>query len=150
MHDRQVMRGHGENAATEIEVHQRVQARHRVVLGVVRAGRRMVVRLVACVLVAVGCGGLPEPILPLARTPDGDFRASAPPPLAGSSELRLPKPETRTLENGLSVFVVSRKELPLVTLALTVRDAGTGSDLPDPGVALMTAIAIIDPPPPAP
>jgi zinc protease len=62
------------------------------------------------------------------------------------SELRFPRVETRTLENGLLVAVVSRQELPLATATLVVRDAGLGSDLPDPGVALMTAIALIDPP----
>ncbi len=100
---------------------------------------------VAFALLTLGCGGLPEPALPLARTPDADFRRSAP-PVAGVSELRLPRAETRTLGNGLLVVVVSRKELPIATAGLVVRDAGLGADLPDPGVALMTAIALIDAP----
>jgi zinc protease len=62
------------------------------------------------------------------------------------SALRLPKTETRTLRNGLLVVVVSRKELPLVSAELVVRDAGISSDVPDPVAALMTAIALIEPP----
>ena len=103
-------------------------------------------RLVACLLLALGCGGLPKPILPLARTPDADFRRSAPPAIAGASGLRLPRTETRTLRNGLLVVIVSSKELPLVSAELVVRDAGMSLDVPDPEAALMTAIALIDPP----
>ena len=97
-------------------------------------------------LAALACGGLPQPILPLARTPDAAFRRSAPPTLAGASALRLPQARTRKLDNGLLVVVVTRNELPLVTAGLVVRGAGVDSDLPDPGVALMTTIAIVDPP----
>jgi zinc protease len=101
---------------------------------------------VACFLLALGCGGLPKPILPLARTPDADFRRGAPPAVAGVNALRLPKTETRTLRNGLLVVVVSRKDLPLVSAELVVRGAGIGPDVPDSVAALMTAIALIDPP----
>jgi zinc protease len=102
--------------------------------------------LVACALAVLGCGGLPGPVQPLARTPDADFRRSAPPAIPTASELRLPRTETRTLRNGLLVMVVSRKDLPLVTAGLVVRDAGLSADLPQPAAALITALAIIDPP----
>jgi predicted Zn-dependent peptidase len=103
-------------------------------------------RFAAYALVVLGCSKLPGPTLPLARTPDADFRRFAPPLIASAGDLRLPRTESRTLQNGLLVTVVSRKELPVVTAGLVVRDAGLSADHPQPAAALITALAIIEPP----
>ena len=59
---------------------------------------------------------------------------------APSKPFRFPKAATRTLANGLQVFVVSSSEEPAVTVRLVVTAAGTLHDpAGKPGVAAMTA-----------
>lgn len=62
-------------------------------------------------------------------------------PAAGQPEpFAFPKAATRTLPNGLRVFVVSNSEQPVVTARLVVMSAGAAHDpAGKPGVAAMTA-----------
>ncbi|WP_109485613.1 M16 family metallopeptidase [Occallatibacter savannae] len=66
------------------------------------------------------------------------WRATAPKP-GPQHALALPKPEVFTLDNGMTVFLVERHELPIVS-AQFVTIAGTGANPPDhPGLAGTTA-----------
>ena len=59
---------------------------------------------------------------------------------APAKPFRFPKPETKTLANGLRVFVVSSHELPAVSVRLVLTAAGSVHDpAGKPGVAAMTA-----------
>jgi zinc protease len=63
------------------------------------------------------------------------------PPLPGppSEEIRIPLPETLRLSNGLSVWLLPSREVPLVTLSVVVR-AGSASDpAGKEGLASLTA-----------
>jgi zinc protease len=62
------------------------------------------------------------------------------PPGAPAKPFRFPKPETKTLANGLRVFVVSSQEQPAVSMRLVLTAAGSVHDpAGKPGVAAMTA-----------
>jgi zinc protease len=90
---------------------------------------------------------------PPPSTPDAAFRAAAPAPSAGV-EFHAPIPKELALKNGLKVFLIERHEVPLVSVALTVRSgadtvppakAGLASlvlDLLDEGTATRDAAAI--------
>jgi len=59
---------------------------------------------------------------------------------AAPKPFRFPKAETKTLANGLRVFVVSSQKLPAVSVRLVLTAAGTAHDPAGrPGVAAMTA-----------
>src|SRR5262249_14928549 len=67
-------------------------------------------------------------------TPDAPFRSVLPepgPPVA----FQAPVPEVKTLRNGLTVWIVEQREVPLVTAELVIR-AGEDTDPPgSPGTA---------------
>jgi zinc protease len=90
----------------------------------------------ALVLPLAACAGKPVP--PPAAAPEPpkavDFRAE-PPPAGPTPVLAAPTPATRTLANGLTVLVVSKRDLPLVSVRVVFK-AGSASDPAKlPGVA---------------
>ena len=109
-------------------------------------------RILAIALVA--CAGAPEPRkpepprpLPAAlieaprpppQTPDAEFRQSQPPP-GKPVAFHPPVPRQLALQNGLRVFVIERREVPLVTVTLSVR---SGANTDPPGKAGLSAMAL--------
>src|SRR5918911_1678378 len=64
---------------------------------------------------------------------------ATPPPPAAPRSPQIPRPVERTLPNGLRVIVVERKNMPLVSAAVYIKNGGEG-DPPDlAGLADMTA-----------
>ena len=80
---------------------------------------------------------LPEPALPLTPTPDAPFRAH--PPAAVASTPSLPVVQAIELDNGMSVLVVERPDLPIVSLQLVNRDAHDAGVPSERGLAAFTA-----------
>jgi zinc protease len=84
------------------------------------------------------------------------FDRSTPPPVGPAEGIDIPTPEEFTLENGLRVLVVSRPEVPLVSLSLQMPggarvldpdQAGLASlvaDLLDEGTEVRTAFELAD------
>jgi zinc protease len=71
------------------------------------------------------------------------WRATPPKP-GPTPTLTVPKPAVFALSNGLTVYVVERKELPIVSVQL-LSLAGTGENPPDePGLAGMTAALLTE------
>lgn len=64
------------------------------------------------------------------------------PPVAGASAVAAPTIVKRTLSNGLQVWTVTRRDLPIVNALLVVR-AGSAMDGARPGIAQVTA-ALLD------
>jgi zinc protease len=88
--------------------------------------RRALLAIALSCMLPAGCSFRPElpgPSLPLARTPDAEFRAR-PPAAAVREAAPAPLVHTRQLENGLSVFVVERSSRPIASVMLVVRHAG--------------------------
>ena len=71
-------------------------------------------------------------------TPDAPFRESAPPPTP-PAEFHAPVPKQFKLRNGLPVFLIERREVPLVTVALSVR---SGVDTEPQGRAGLASLAL--------
>lgn len=85
--------------------------------------------------------GLPEPVLPLTPTPDASFR-SAPPELGPSVAPSMPELRVERLENGMTVFVSERPELPIVSLIYANRAAREAGEYGSYGLAALTASAL--------
>jgi zinc protease len=77
-------------------------------------------------LAACGGGAKESAAPPSAATAAEDFR-SQPPPAGEVPELRAPVPEKRVLGNGLTVYVVEKRDLPLVH-ARFVLESGSAND----------------------
>jgi len=74
---------------------------------------------------------------PVTRISDQEWR-SRPPQAGPPSGLKLPTPETLELPNGLKVFLVEQKALPIVSANIIVL-SGSGGNPPDrPGLASFT------------
>ncbi|HEX6767659.1 MAG TPA: pitrilysin family protein, partial [Polyangiaceae bacterium] len=94
----------------------------------------------------LGCqASLPDPALPLARTPDAAFRRQAPERLEGAAPVRLPPVRTERLENGLLVVVATRPNSPSTHVELVVRGAGIATS-EGSGVAVATVFALAEAP----
>ncbi len=92
----------------------------------------------ACVLLACAAPApLPKPVLPFTPTPDAPFRAH--PPVVEASEPSVPLVRATELDNGMSVIVVERPDLPTVSLELVNRDAHDGAERTERGLAAFTA-----------
>ena len=61
------------------------------------------------------------------------------PPLGGDKPFVAPDVKTAKLENGLEIFVVERRELPKVSVALATRAGSVADPGTTPGVASLTA-----------
>jgi zinc protease len=97
-------------------------------------------------LAALGCtAALPDPVEPLARTPDAAFRKHPPERRAGAPT-RLPAVRTERLPNGLLVVAATRANSPTATVELVVRGAGVDRGAAGRGLALGTAFALIEAP----
>ena len=111
-------------------------------------------RLAACGVVAA-CASGPQPAaveqrnpereqrapnLPKAPpvTPDAPFRAGPPPPTA-PAEFRPPIPKALALRNGLTIFLIERHEVPLVSVSLVVR---AGEDTEPAGKAGLASFVL--------
>jgi zinc protease len=97
-------------------------------------------RALALALLGLACSQrdvLPPPTLPLTPTPDADFRAHA--PVIEPSPPNVPEVRSAELENGLTVLVVERSDLPLVSLAFASRAAHDESAPSEHGLAALTA-----------
>ena len=109
-----------------------------------RAGVGLIAGICAA-LVTAGCGpprpDLPPPVAPLTRTPDAAFRKRPPPPDpdVSTSAYRMPTIGRHTLDNGLAVFWVERKDSPLVATTFVGRTAGQQTAPRKPGLAELTA-----------
>jgi len=55
---------------------------------------------------------------------------ATPPPPAAPRSPQVPKPVERTLANGLRVIVVERKNVPLVTAAVYIKNGGGSTSPP--------------------
>src|SRR5205085_4271830 len=64
---------------------------------------------------------------------------ATPPPPAPPRSPQIPRPVERTLANGLRVIVVERKNMPLVSAALYIKNGGEIDPPQLSGVADMTA-----------
>src|SRR2546421_9716407 len=64
---------------------------------------------------------------------------ATPPPPAAPRSPQIPKPVERTLANGLRVIVVERKNVPLVTAAVYIKNGGEVDPPQLAGLADMTA-----------
>jgi zinc protease len=64
---------------------------------------------------------------------------ATPPPPAAPRSPQIPKPAERTLTNGLRVIVVERKDMPLVTASVYIRNGGEVDPSQLAGLADMTA-----------
>jgi zinc protease len=97
--------------------------------------------LAACALLLLGAAALTPERAPAALLPQQDALGQFPPPVPPPKAYVLPAPAVRTLANGLRVVVISRRDLPIVTLRMVVL-AGAESDPPGaPGTAqLVTAL----------
>jgi zinc protease len=71
------------------------------------------------------------------------WRATAPKPGA-ERPLVLPKPEVFTLANGLTVYVVERHELPIVSAELLTLAGGAANPADRPGLAGITAALLTE------
>lgn len=82
----------------------------------------------ACLALLCACSStrppLPPPLEPLVPTPDADFRSARPKVSLETASANVPEVESVVLENGLSIWVVSRPRLPLVTLSFVTRHSG--------------------------
>jgi zinc protease len=107
-----------------------------------RSKRSALVALVVLALLCAACAPqrapLPPPELPLTRTPDAAFRAH--PPRVTSDGLGLVMPELvrETLPNGFELWVVSRRDLPMVSVSFVTRAGGEDAMPADPGLAVLT------------
>jgi zinc protease len=102
--------------------------------------RRFVSAALSCMLLA-GCSfrpQLPGPSLPLGRTPDAEFRARSPEPVAREAAAA-PLVHTRQLGNGLSVFVVERNSRPIASVMLVVKRAGREAATDPRGLSSLVA-----------
>jgi zinc protease len=91
-------------------------------------------------LLTLACAGpaeLPRPALPLTPTPDAPFRAR--PPAVLASEPEVPNARLFALDNGMSIVVVERHDLPIVALELVNRDAHDDGTRAGRGLAKLTA-----------
>ena len=66
-------------------------------------------------------------------------RQQTPPPPAAPREATLPQPVEQTLDNGLRVIVVSKKNIPLVAARLLVKTGGEADPADHAGLAQLTA-----------
>jgi hypothetical protein len=79
--------------------------------------------VLAVVLGALGCRSVPKPMPPWTPTADADFRARAPAAEPGRPLLHAPDVERAELENGMTILVVERPELPSATVSYVNRAA---------------------------
>jgi len=104
--------------------------------------------LIAAVL-AVGClpprPDLPPPVQPFTRTPDAAFRQRPPAPPQGAqgTEMRVPRIERMSLNNGVIVYTVERREFPLVVSAFVSATAGAANAPEQPGLAELAARCLV-------
>jgi zinc protease len=75
--------------------------------------------------------------LPLTPTPDAPFRAR--PPAVETAEPSVPLVHSSELDNGMTVIVVERPDLPLVSLEVVNRDAHDDNTRSERGLAAFTA-----------
>jgi len=75
---------------------------------------------------------------PPPATPDAEFR-QAPPSPGKPVAFHPPVPRQLQLQNGLRVFLIERREVPLVTVSLSVR---SGTDTDPPGKAGLSSMAL--------
>ena len=94
----------------------------------------------------VGCANLPDPVEPLARTPDAAFRQRAPERLPSAQPARLPPVRTERLANGLLLVVATRPNSPSTSVELVVRGAGSEAISEGSGMALATLFALVEAP----
>ncbi len=70
--------------------------------------------------------------------PDESWRAQAPKP-GPMSKLSLPTPLSFKLKNGLTVYLVERHELPIVSMSLAVLNGSINNPIDKPGLSDFTA-----------
>src|SRR5471032_395777 len=63
-------------------------------------------------------------------------------PLAGAADFRLPAFDTVTLSNGLTVYLMERHEVPLISVRAVVK-AGAVNDARQPGLSNLTGDALL-------
>jgi zinc protease len=98
-----------------------------------------------CCMLPAGCSSrprLPGPSLPLARTPDAEFRARPPAPAAFEAR-SAPLVHMRKLGNGLSVFVVERSSGSIASVRLVVRRAGREAATDPRGLGSLVARTLL-------
>jgi zinc protease len=115
----------------------------------VRLDRRLVAALVASTSLVVGCEeNLPPPVVP---TPPGAASTTAPPPPAGPDALGPkptlapakpfdpPAPQVFTAANGMTVWLLERRALPLVAVMLAIPTGSAADPRAEQGLAWITA-----------
>jgi zinc protease len=93
---------------------------------------------------------VPVPALPAVKEGEGSESINAdeswrnqPPAAASARPLNLPTPETDRLDNGLTIVLNRRSQLPVVAVDLVLRTGADSSPLDKPGLASFTA-AMLD------
>ena len=89
---------------------------------------------------------LPDPVEPLARTPNAVFRRLAPERLSGTTPARLPPVRTERLPNGLLVVVATRPNSPSTSVEVVVRGAGPEAQSEGSLMAQATLYALAEAP----
>ncbi|MBS2031204.1 MAG: insulinase family protein [Deltaproteobacteria bacterium] len=81
----------------------------------------------------------PPPAPPPPSTPDAEFRAKKPEPLAATPHFDAPVPVEKKLKNGLTVLITENHQVPLVVAELVVKTGTDGNPVSQPGLAEFTA-----------
>jgi zinc protease len=101
-----------------------------------------VLRFLIVSLTLLACRqSLPSPASPLTPTPDAGFRA-VPPPLDPPRPARKSALSEERLQNGMTVIVAERPELPLASIVYANRRAHDADNPRFVGLALLTARAL--------
>lgn len=102
----------------------------------------------ACALLAACFGpahvrSLPGAQLPLTPTPEAPFRAVAP-EVKRERLMAVPEVHSSKLENGMSILVVERPDLPFATLIYASDAAHDGASLDTAGLASLVARTLVE------
>lgn len=84
--------------------------------------------------ILAACGGQVPPPTPAAPPPAETFRAAAPTP-GPAPVLRAPVPVRSTLDNGATLLVVPKGDLPLIHVQILVRTGSANDPAAQPGLA---------------
>lgn len=112
------------------------------------APRALPLRAAGAALLSLGvlaaCApGTPAPATPSPASAEATIDRSVMPPPGTTPSFDLPEVERRTLSNGMEVYVVERRELPLVTLQMVVGAGAAAEPAGRAGLASLTA-AMLD------
>ena len=90
---------------------------------------------IVCLILATAMGACAGRSRPAATAAGADSFRAEPPPPGPPPEFAVPVPERRVLENGLTMLVVSKRDLPLVHVGIVARGGSSADPAALPGLA---------------